>query len=263
MTRKDYFNHYLVSGDVLKFFLLAVGITMLISIFVILITKLTSLKCDEPARAFYKYAHNYLEKLYEMIFSASSILSFLSIYYLIDRFGAGDTFIKYWDKYKDFILLIMIILSCVINSYLDKLLIPLKKLTPAEKASVRLMGMFYVLMIFAYIKYIYEDNNYDRFIIYFLGLIIGRFVYFDASFKDFLKTFSEALSNLPLLVLGLCCCGGMCLYGFQTQYLLKSNGVLVSTFIAHIYLIVAIFIIHHSHILNLLIPNPKKSKQSS
>ena len=101
-----------------------------------------------------------------------------------------------------------------------------------------------MLFIFAYIKFIYKNDNYDSIIVYFLIMVVGRFIYFDASFKDFLETMKKAILQIPVMVIGLLYTAIMCYFGFKWGYLLKSNGVLVSTFFAHLYMIVAIFIIH-------------------
>ena len=44
-----------------------------------------------------------------------------------------------------------------------------------EKASVRLISAFYIILILLYIKFIYNDSNYDSLIFYFVMLAIGRF----------------------------------------------------------------------------------------
>ena len=265
MTYEDYLSHYFNTRDMILFLLIALAGAFVFMLLLVLVGRLTSVGNTAYKRKLDTYYHTYnlVQRFYEMVFSASSILSFLALYYLVDRFVLFDEFRIFWDKYSDFILLVMIVLSIVVNNYLDHLLIPLKKIDSEEKASVRVSGMLYVFFIFFYIKFIYENNNYDGFIMYFLGLMIGRFVYFDASFKDFLKTIGNALKNLPLLILGLAYTGLMCYYGFSSDYLLKSNGVLVSTFFAHIYMIVAIFIIHHSHIIKLFVKKPEKSKKYS
>ena len=209
---------------------------------------------------YYEKAHNTIQRFYEMVFSGASILSFLAVYYLIDRFSpdTGD-FRQFWDRYKDFLLLLMICLSIVFNNILDRMLIPLKKMTREDRGSVRVLGMLYVILIFMYIKFIYENDNYDGFIMYFLGLMIGRFIYFDVSFRESIQTILGALKNFPILILGLGFTAFMAYTGFTSDYLLISNGVLVSTFIAHIYMIVAIFIIHHSHFMYLFARKPKTS----
>ena len=101
-----------------------------------------------------------------------------------------------------------------------------------------------MIIIFCYIKFIYEDNNYDMFITYFLTLMIGRFVYFDASFKDFLECIKQAAKNIPIMIIGLAFLGILCLRGYSTSYLLKHNGVITNIFFCHLYIVVAIYILH-------------------
>ena len=104
-------------------------------------------------------------------------------------------------------------------------------------------GMLYMLIIFAYIKFIYLDDNYDVILIYFITMIIGRFVYFDASFKDFCNSMKELVDQLPILLLVLLSTALLALYGFKSGYLLTANGVVVSMFLAHFFVIFEIFLI--------------------
>lgn len=263
MTLAEYLDHYLVWQDILRFFGEAMGGLLIALLLLILFEKLVTMAAPKEKRkeTFRVHTLNAVERFYEVIFSGASILSFLAIYYLIDRFVTAGELRAFWDRHKDMLLLVMICLSIVLNNLVDRVIIRLKNVTPEERASVRIVGMIYVIMIFMYIKYIYENNNYDGFIMYFLGLMIGRFVYFDASFRDTLRTIKNALLQLPLMVLGLAYTGFMAYLGFSSKYLKISNGVLVSTFIAHIFMIVAIFIVHHSHILALIVGRtPKRRK---
>lgn len=259
MELQDYVSHYCEPANALKFLGVAVGGALVCLFIILIVAKLSTLGPTKQIRKvrFYERAFNLAQRFDEMIFSATSILSFLAVYYLIDRFVVDPGFRKFWDNWSDFILLAMICFSCIVNNYFDVMLVPLKKISKDDKASVRLTGMFYILIIFIYIKYIYENNNYDGFIMYFLGLMIGRFIYFDASFKDFVNAIKMALKNVALLILGLAYTAVMCLYGFGTDYLLVHNGVLVSTFIAHLFMVVAIFIVHHLHIINIFVRKPK------
>lgn len=255
MTLSDYLNHYLVASKMLIFLGLALVCTI-VSVLLILLSAKSSARGRTRIlrqRTFVRRAYNLTERYYEMIFSATSILSFLSAYYLIERFVTEGAFHEFWTDHSDMLLLVMIILSCVINSAFDRVYVPLKNVSTEEKGSVRLIGMLYIILIFMYIKFIYENNNYDGFIIYFLGLMVGRYAYFDSSFKDFIISIKNAAHNIPLLLLGLANTAIMCLYGFSVKYLLKSNGVLVSTFFAHIFLVVAIFIIYHTRFIKIFI----------
>ncbi len=255
MTFSEYLEHYIVPAKMLTFLGLALACTVLSVLIIILASKAGARGRTRLARqrAFITRANNLTERYYEMIFSATSILSFLSAYYLIERFVTEGAFHDFWEAHSDFLLLIMIILSCVINSIFDRILIPLKNVNTEEKGSVRLIGMLYIILIFIYIKFIYENNNYDGFIIYFLGLMVGRYAYFDSSFSDFVSTIKRASHNVPLLLLGLANTAIMCLYGFTSKYLLRSNGVLVSTFFAHLFLVVAIFIVFHTRFIRIFV----------
>lgn len=259
MTLNDYLSHYFVPKEMGMFFLLALGglivsLILILSFCKILVNISTPIKRRDIV--FYEKANELVDRFYEMIFSGASILSFLAAFYLIDRFVTSGEFRVFWDKHNDFLLLGMIILSCVINSILDRVFMPLKHLNSEKKASVRIVGMLYIIMIFIYIKFIYENNNYDRFITYFIGLMVGRFAYFDVSLKDFVYSIRAAAKNLPLMILTLCYTAFMCYFGFKSKYLLISNGVLVSTFFAHIFMIASIFIIYHTRVLTLIIRKP-------
>ena len=260
MSFNEYWEHYTDVPKMLMFLALALAFSIICVFYILMVVGVQARFVPRSARKqfYYEKAHNTIQRFYEMVFSGASILSFLALYYLIDRFSPGTgEFREFWDRYKDFLLLLMICLSIVFNNILDRMLIPLKKVTRDDRGGVRVLGMLYVILIFLYIKFIYENDNYDGFIMYFLGLMIGRFIYFDASFRDGLKTMGGALKNFPILILGLGFTAFMAYTGFTSGYLLISNGVLVSTFIAHIYMIVAIFIIHHSHFMYLFARRPR------
>jgi len=255
MTAAEYIEHYIERKPMLTFFFIVFAALLVCITLIIFVTSLSSHKVARGERKnyFYNRSNEMIERFYEMIFSGASILSFLAVYYLIERFVTEGALRRFWDKHSDMLLLGMIVTSCLVNTILDRIIVPLKSTSREKKASVRMIAMLYVILIFMYIKFIYENNNYDGFITYFLGLMVGRFVYFDASFKDFINSIKLAAHNLPLMALGLAYLGFVAYIGFGSHYLLISNGVLVSTFIAHIFMIISIFILHHSHILRLII----------
>ena len=262
MTFADYWEHYTDPKSMLLYLALALAFSVICVFYILMIVFCQARFVDRSERRqfYYEKANNTIQRFYEMVFSGASILSFLAIYYIIDRLVPGGSgFREFWDQYKDFLLLFLILLSIVVNNILDRLLIPLHKMTTGDRGSIRILGMVYVILIFLYIKFIYENDNYDGFIMYFLGLMIGRFIYFDVSFRETIKTLLEALANFPLLILGLAYTAFMAYTGFTSDYLLIGNGVLVSTFIAHIFMIVAIFIIHHSHFMAIFVRKPKIS----
>lgn len=203
---------------------------------------------DEEGRG--SAAVQLIESFYELVFSGTSILFFIAAYYLIDRFLVVGRDI--WEKYDDILLMVFIIFSVVLNSMLDGL-VRLKDLKDSQKVSIRLVSTIYIMLIFAYIKFIYQDDNYDNLIVYFLGLVIGRFIYFDFTWSDFAKTIGGIVRNLPLLMLILVYTAFMCWYGFRSGFLLTSNGVVVSIFIAHLFMDFSIIVLHQTRIMKKLV----------
>ena len=80
---------------------------------------------------------------------------------------------------------------------------------------------------------------------YYLGLMVGRFVYFDASFVDFLKAMKNMLLNLPILALGLTVSGSLTFLGFSLGYFLERNYYIMGVFYTHIFLLVVVFLFYH------------------
>ena len=175
-----------------------------------------------------------VERFFEMVFCSTSILMFLSLYYIIDEKIPEVS--VYWQKYQDFILLIFLACSVILNGWLDRALVPLRCITADQKASIRLVSSFYIVLILLYIKFIYLDDNYDALILYFITLAVGRFIYFDFTWHDFCSTVHGVLINLPLLALMGCYSAFVCWYGFHTDFLLTSNGVILSTLLAHLFM---------------------------
>ena len=205
------------------------------------------------------------EKYYELILSSSAILLFTGMYFLIDYhyLSVPSSFYAIWDEYSDFILLAALIMAIVITNIFDHILIPMKVLGDSDKASLRVAAIIYMLLVFGYIKFVYLDNNYDDIIVYFIIMIIGRFVYFDASFRDFKAVIKGFLGTLPILLLALATTALLALYGFNSGYLLKKNGVVLSLYIAHVYVIIEIIILSAVERLIRFIHEKKKKKEET
>ena len=192
-----------------------------------------------------------IESFYELVFSSTSILLFLSLYNIVDWHMPQVWAV--WDKYKDLILVIFLMFSVLFANILDRFLVQLPHLSDEDKGALRLVSNLYIILILLYIKFIYEDANYDSMIIYFISLSLGRFIYFDFSWQDFTKTVSGVLSKLPVMLLLLAYSAFMCWYGFRVDFLLTSNGVLVSTLIAHLFMDLSIFILEKMQLLKLFL----------
>ena len=191
----------------------------------------------------------------ELIISGTSVMSFACAYVVLNHVyslyqgsttrGAMGAFLYIWSDWKDFALLLLICLSCVINTLIDHFIIPLKGITREQIATVRMLGMFYAIIILLWLNVIGDESEYSPVMMYYLGLMVGRFVYFDASFKDFLQAMRNMFLHIPMLMLGLLLSGLLSYLGFAAGFLLERNYYIVGVFYTHLFLLVAVFVFHH------------------
>ena len=271
MSIEAYLNPEFTRVKKLIFLLAALGGLLICSLLIFLWAKMASVEKKNRKAGTATLFHNYLELFYEMIISATSVMSFACAYVIINHvYSLAHTagysyeyfkdFINLMDNWKDFVLLILICTSCVLNTILDKLIIPLKKIAREDKATVRMLAMFYVIIILLFLNVIGDESEYSPVMMYYLGLMVGRFVYFDASFMDFIGALKNMFIKLPLLVLGMALSGLLCFFGFQAGYLLERNYFIVGIFYTHLFLLLAVFIIKWSHVMELVVKMPMISK---
>ena len=197
------------------------------------------------------------QRFFELVIAGTSVMSFSCAYVIINHVytlvqtGVATNLtpieknlIEIWSEGKDFVLLLLICLSCVLNTILDSVIIPLKKITREEKASMRMLAMFYVILILMYLNRIGDESQYSPVMMYYFGLMIGRFVYFDASFMDFVHNIKNVFFNLPILLLLTVLTTLLCFFGFSMKFLLERNYYIVGIFYTHLFMLICIFILH-------------------
>lgn len=197
--------------------------------------------------------YEFIESFYEMAFASTSILLLLSLYYIIgDRINL-HTVSKVWNQYKDWVLIGFLLVSMLVDRIFDRLLVPLRYISAQKRGSVRLMASIYVMLILMYIRFIYEDYNYENLILYFVMLVIGRLVYFDVTWEGFRNDCLGLFQNLPVLLLMSAYSAVVVWYGFTSGFLMKANGVIVSTLIAHLFMDICIFLFDRSRIFRMFL----------
>ena len=146
----DYVEHYFQMPQCLIFLLL----TMVLLCLVYLVFYLYAKGTNKRQSAFNQEFFSLAERYYELIFSGGSIIGFMAVYYLINRFLPSGSGRAFWESYKDYILLLLMIISIMLNTFFDHVLVRLKHLDRDAMASIRLTGMVYMILIFGYIKFI-------------------------------------------------------------------------------------------------------------
>ncbi len=263
MTLDAYFNPDFTWGQRGIFFLITLAGVLLVVLMICGIAKISGSGHREDDRAF---SDRFIQLFYEMIISGTSGIAFASsyvvanhLYQLVEESGATgfEQFCSIWGSWKDFALLLLICLSCVINTILDHIVIPLRLIEKEKKASVRMLGMFYVIVILVVLDVIGDKNEYSPVMMYYFSLMVGRFVYFDASFRDFLDAMVNVFKNLPLMLLGLLLSSGLCVLGFSLGYFLEKNYFILGVLYTHLFMLAAIFVLHHTYQIKKLVGRKK------
>ncbi len=273
MTFEAYTNPDFTLDKKLIFFLVSFLGISICTFLIILIEKLlfgveVSKDADPGDR---KKLFHRIQRLYEMIISGTSVMSFSVAYVVINHIntlynaGQGHTegmtnFINLWTEGKDFILLLLILLSCILNTVLDSFLIPLKELDKSEKATMRMLGMFYVIIILMYLNMIGDKSQYGPVMMYYFGLMVGRFVYFDASVADFFANIKNVFLNLPYLLMCLILTILLCTLGFGAGYFIERNYYIVGIYYAHLFMLICVFILNIGLIIYKAVNYPKKRR---
>lgn len=250
MTLIDYIKHYLNLKNMGCFLIASFFIVVVIHFILLFVTKKKEMQGNGKmgSKVFLQKFGVMKEEYYELMFSSTCILFFTGLYFLIDHnyFEVSEKVWQFWVQYEGYILLGFIVISILFNNAIDHHFVPLERINKEDRGYLRMLGMLYMLVIFVYIKFIDQNNNYDTILGYFITMVIGRFVYFDASGSDFICAVKKVGEMLPILGLVLVSTALLSLYGFKAEYLLRSNGVVVSLFIAHFFSIIEIGILYRT-----------------
>ena len=277
MTIDKYINPDFTRAQQLVFLGFAFAGLLIISLIIMFGTRMSVCLVHSSERhdEFKRRTVDNMQLFFEMMISSTSVILFACAYIIcnhifelltplyktgkMDGMPVGIKWFYFqWDVNKDFLLLFLISLSCLINTILDRVIIPLRRITKEDKASIRMLGMFYAIILTCFTKFgdaSVTKEQYSPVMMYYFGLMIGRFVYFDASFIDFIYAILGAIKHGLLLVFALLLSGILSVIGFKLGYLIKENYYIVGLLYTDIFILVAIFIMHHLRGLLLFIRN--------
>ena len=251
----EYLIHYLTFPDILWFILVSAGVLALMQCILKAYVKVRykDLRngpgdwppADPEGGSRVDVFDRFNEMYAQLLFSSTSILLFVGVYFLIDfhYFPLPDSFYAAWSRYDVLILLGVLVVAILLIDLLERFVVPVKLMPDDMRRTLRLAAMIYMMVIFIYIKFIYEDDNYDSMIFYCVSMLIGRFVYFDVSFRDVVSIWKSLVYVLPILLMVLGTTALLALYGFGSGYLLRGNGVVVSLWIAHLFVIIELMVL--------------------
>lgn len=258
MTIEAYLNPDFTIIKKLIFLCLTLALSGVCIGIIFLFSKAYGKKYDERCREDYTKEdfEVRLQKFFEMIISGTCVMSFSCAYVIINHvyelvetgkavnLTPFETFLTTtWADGKDFVLLFLICFSCILNSILDTFIIPLRILKSEEKATMRMLGMFFAIITLMYLNTIGDESQYGPVMMYYFGLMIGRFVYFDASFKDFLANMKKVIDNSPILLMYVIYTWILVFTGFKLEYFLERNYYIVGIFHSQLFMIFVVLIV--------------------
>ena len=141
----------------------------------------------------YKIAENF----FELIISCVTILLAIYIYYYLDSYFM--VFIL-WNNFSSFVLLLLICGSVILNNFIDNKLMQ-NLIEDNDKADLRLLSSLYIVAILLFFKKKFVTVNYDKIILLYCSLVLGRFIYFDFIFKQFWYSILSIIKRIYLLIL--------------------------------------------------------------
>lgn len=113
MSYAEYVKHYFTLPDCIIFFVLALVLLAVVYAAFYIYSKG---RFKNPRKLQHEF-FSLTERFYELIFSGGSIIGFMAAYYLINRFVTAGAFYQFWSDYKDYLLLVFMIISILVNTF--------------------------------------------------------------------------------------------------------------------------------------------------
>ena len=177
-----------------------------------------SLNIEEMASKIANKPYEISQVIFEIIISNTSITVIMYFYFHLEKF----TLIS---DYFNILMLVLIAIAVLVNNIIDNKF-EQDILSKGDKATIRLISSISIMVVFLYVKMKFETNQYDQLIICYLGLALGRFIYFDTTLSQLIKSLGDLIKYIPPLTIALFFTYMVGLYGVKYQIIKQSNILL-------------------------------------
>lgn len=186
-------------------------------------------------------AKNFVDKpyqisqvIFEIIISNTCIVTMMYIYYwIMDK-------IPFIDDFLNLLLLFLIIIAVAVNNIIDKKLRQ-DMLEKIDKANIRLVSSMSIMLIFIFIRIKFNIVEYDKLILCYMGVVLGRFIYFDLTITQIKESIESFFKYVIPMFISL-------LLTFVTGYLgmryrvITETNLFLNLVVIHIIMIVSIYL---------------------
>lgn len=233
-------NEKFISWAILSIFvLLAIVATIFIIVRIILYNSrkvnenTTMEEIKAIAKEYVNRPYEISQTVFEIIISNTCIILMMYVYYWLEKN------LLFLGKYLGIIMIVLIILAIFLNNFLDKKL-KQDMINEEDKGNIRLISSCSVILLFLFIKIYFKTMEYDEFILCYIVLILGRFIFFDSTISEFKKSVGNLKEYIIPLVIAFILMAIISWIGLYLEVITTDN-LFISLIICHLALL---FFIH-------------------
>lgn len=165
------------------------------------------------------------QMVFEIIICNTCIIVIMYVYYWLAKN------LLFLEKYLGIIVLVLIIIAILLNDFLDEKL-KQDMIKEEDKGNIRLISSCSIIMLFSFLKIYFKTAEYDEFLLCYIGLVLGRFIYFDSTLKEFIRCVKNLKSYFIPLIIAFLLTGIISGIGLHLE-VITTNNLFISLMISH------------------------------
>lgn len=165
------------------------------------------------------------QMVFEIIICNTCIIVIMYVYYWLAKN------LLFLEKYLGIIMLVLIIIAILLNDFLDEKL-KQDMIKKEDKGNIRLISSCSIIMLFSFLKIYFKTAEYDEFLLCYIGLVLGRFIYFDSTLKEFIRCVKNLKSYFIPLIIAFLLTGIISGIGLHLE-VITTNNLFISLMISH------------------------------
>lgn len=225
-------NEKFISWAILSIFvLLAIVATIFIIVRIILYNSrkvnenTTMEEIKAIAKEYVNRPYEISQTVFEIIICNTCIIVIMYVYYWLAKN------LLFLEKYLGIIMLVLIIIAILLNDFLDEKL-KQDMIKEEDKGNIRLISSCSIIMLFSFLKIYFKTAEYDEFLLCYIGLVLGRFIYFDSTLKEFIRCVKNLKSYFIPLIIAFLLTGIISGIGLHLE-VITTNNLFISLMISH------------------------------
>lgn len=225
-------NEKFISWAILSIFvLLAIVATIFIIVRIILYNSrkvnenTTMEEIKAIAKEYVNRPYEISQTVFEIIICNTCIIVIMYVYYWLAKN------LLFLEKYLGIIMLVLIIIAILLNDFLDEKL-KQDMIKEEDKGNIRLISSCSIIMLFSFLNIYFKTAEYDEFLLCYIGLVLGRFIYFDSTLKEFIRCVKNLKSYFIPLIIAFLLTGIISGIGLHLE-VITTNNLFISLMISH------------------------------